>query len=1474
MTKKTTNSNLRSGLIASQGLEFRINSDSAGYSLIGIGTCSDIDLIIPATYNDLPVTCIAENALKNCDEILSVSIPSSVMQIEAHAFENCSNLKTLSIPESIVTIGFDAFLGCDNIYDVHISSLDAWCAIDFASPDANPLRYAYGLYLGSDAEPIDELVINGSSKKISKYAFYGYVKLTSVGIYEGVTCIEDCAFYDCTNLALISLPNGISYIGSCAFYNTAYYNQTSNWQSDALYSDNYLLHVKSTEAKKYTVKSGTTLIASSALRSCFNLTEIELPGTLLHIGDDAFYDCAQLTTITLPSSLAKLGHRAFYNCTKLASINVPDSVEALGDDVFKACYSLQTVSLGANLTAIGDGCFSHCVKLTSVVIPDKVTHLGEHIFEYCSNLTSMKVGANVLEIPCEAFYNCYNLNNIVFGAKVERFGARCFYNCSQISALTLPDALISIGDEAFRNCGNLKTLRIGKALNEIGSYIFSHCGSLDWIDVDQYNESYTQINGNLYNKDETILIKYAGGRPDSSFYIPYSVVEVMPEAFDNARSLTLINISDRLSTIGIGAFSSCVSLGDIVVSEANPSFKSIDGNLYTKSGDTFICYAAGKTAVSFVLPGSVTSVAAKAINSVGNLSGIYYEGDEASWNKINIDANNVALNVIPHFYYSATKPADPTSSWRYVGGIPARWTVDQLSAGLKYKSNGDGSCTVIGIGTCTDTQLAIPSESPDLETVTVIAESAFDGCAQLTSIVLPDTIKSIGARAFSDCQKVVSINIPDTVVLIGAHAFSGCLSLKRIIVPESVESLGDYAFYRCVSLEHVTLSSKLQTIGYQLFYYCSSLKSIEIPSAVTKIGFEAFYGCQSLTSLMIPEAVTEIEGRAFADCTSLMSAALGSTSISELGYETFLNDEQLSSITLPETLIKLSKATFEGCKALNSIDLPSNLTSIPERTFYNCQSLRTISIPGSVEYIEGGAFYGCSALEAIDLPYIGRTKTSSSSISSAEGSFGYIFGAEEYPESLAAGVLYVSYIPKTLRYVSVAEGRIGSYAFAGCAAITEIALGDKVSSIDSYACSNCTLLSTINIPSAITSIASYAFIGCASLRNINIPDSITSIGSYAFNGCSSLTNVVISDSVTSIGSHAFYGCASITSAHIGNSITSIPTYCFANCSSLKHLYIGSRVADIGTYAFYYCSNLENVSIPESVTAIGTYAFYGCSALKAVFVPITPPTLTANSAFNSNNASRVFFVQTEASKTAYSNASYWSTWKKYFAFNYTEYIQFNPGKGSGSMDTLTIKGTATIPPCSFTPPGQGYYFTGWTLNADGSGDLISNEALLYATIDNGVTTLYAQWSNLYDVTFYKTYNSNTSNYLSLIAGGASSNTGKQEIYGCDRSDNGGQSWYVVPTDYYRGYFTSGKNTKIGTYTVPYGTHLHVWVNYDSGHESTTCEIRRQDGQVLYGSPVGYAFPVQRNTKITYSWNTSGLGWFGGGTSRWDCTVSNV
>lgn len=135
---------------------------------------------------------------------------------------------------------------------------------------------------------------------------------------------------------------------------------------------------------------------------------------------------------------------------------------------------------------------------------------------------------------------------------------------------------------------------------------------------------------------------------------------------------------------------------------------------------------------------------------------------------------------------------------------------------------------------------------------TAIAENAFNGQGQITSITLPQGLEIIGKYAFGGCNQLKTINMPDTLTDIYAYAFDNCTALENFVMPNSVTTIKDGIFFGCTGLKSVTLSENLTRLSFGMFENCSITELI-VPEKVTFIG-NAFLGNTTLQKITIKNA--------------------------------------------------------------------------------------------------------------------------------------------------------------------------------------------------------------------------------------------------------------------------------------------------------------------------------------------------------------------------------------------------------------------------------------------------------------------------------------------------------------------------------------------------------------------------------------------------------------------------------------------
>jgi hypothetical protein len=168
--------------------------------------------------------------------------------------------------------------------------------------------------------------------------------------------------------------------------------------------------------------------------------------------------------------------------------------------------------------------------------------------------------------------------------------------------------------------------------------------------------------------------------------------------------------------------------------------------------------------------------------------------------------------------------------------------------------------------------------------------------------------------------------------------------------------------------------------------------------------------------------------------------------------------------------------------------------------------------------------------------------------------------------------------------------------------LRNINIPPNITIIEDHLFDECGGLTNIIIGNAVSSIGMSAFSRCTNLANLTMPDSVTSIGSGAFDSCAHLTNIVLSKNIKSIADWTFSKCSNLVGIDIPGNVTNIASNVFRGCSRLVKVTLPDGLIKIGATAFQDCTNLMNVNIPESVTSIGAGIFSGCSLLSSVRIP--------------------------------------------------------------------------------------------------------------------------------------------------------------------------------------------------------------------------------------------------------------------------------
>lgn len=300
-----------------------------------------------------------------------------------------------------------------------------------------------------------------------------------------------------------------------------------------------------------------------------------------------------------------------------------------------------------------------------------------------------------------------------------------------------------------------------------------------------------------------------------------------------------------------------------------------------------------------------------------------------------------------------------------------------------------------------------------------IGGSAFYNCGELTSVRLPEGLKTIGMHAFLNCSGLTSLSFPKGLKIIGESAFSNCSGLTSLSFPEGMTKIGDGAFIGCGRLETLSFPSTMKSIDWSVFcgkyenYYgectCDSIRRIDIKDFSTWLNSDRFGAANNFYEghVCAYNAKLYIDGKKMADEVVIPEG------VTELKSHLFDGDTQITSIKFPSTLVKVAEDAFTQCYSLQNIKiddlndwlqidfggsfcpwyaeerlklyvkgellthvvLPESLTELKPYVFSSLKQIQRVDFPENLEKIGKSAFSSCNELDSVFLPknlsYIG-----------------------------------------------------------------------------------------------------------------------------------------------------------------------------------------------------------------------------------------------------------------------------------------------------------------------------------------------------------------------------------------------------------------------------------------------------------------------------------------------------------------------
>lgn len=445
---------------------------------------------------------------------------------------------------------------------------------------------------------------------------------------------------------------------------------------------------------------------------------------------------------------------------------------------------------------------------------------------YLASVQTVVIEPGLTTIAPRAFSDFRSLTDLLLPDSLETIGDNAFYSCAKLRQVTIPDRVETIGDYAFCDCNALRQVQLPAGLRSIGTKAFYSCGL-------------------------------------EELTIPGSVTAMGDFAFSYCNRLGSVTLEDGLETIGPYAFYCCDLLQTVTVPV---SVKEIGRGAFDRWGkltDLTICYA----------------------------------GSEEQWEQIKIANSSDSRVTAPtiRFDYEPEMPAVwPVKAPSYeLSAIVAQDTITREDAApgtsLSWALDDKGLLRIGGAGTMEDFYpysydsrnlhsyvLNVPwgryAQSIHYAYIepgtTWIGYGAFQGCASLTDVVIPEGVSVIRLNAFYNCYALESLTLPATVCRIDGAAFAGS-GLKSLVIPDGVSTIESSTFADCWQLRSVEIPGSVTMICTYAFSGCRRLDDLRIPEGVCSIGERAFDGCTGLTSIRLPRSLTSIDRYAFAGCGGL-----------------------------------------------------------------------------------------------------------------------------------------------------------------------------------------------------------------------------------------------------------------------------------------------------------------------------------------------------------------------------------------------------------------------------------------------------------------------------------------------------------------------------------------------------------------------------------------------------------------------------
>ncbi|PID84592.1 hypothetical protein CSB09_00005, partial [Candidatus Gracilibacteria bacterium] len=762
-------------------------------------------------------------------------------------------------------------------------------------------------------------------------------------------------------------------------------------------------------------------------------------------------------------------------------------VEIIGANAFNT-KNITSVILPNTVKTIGKLAFG-VNGIQSITIPDSVETIEENAF-YKNKIINLTISDNVKTIGTGAFY-INKIQNLTLGKGLKTIGFATF-SSNKITTLVIHDNVETIGERAFSS-NKLSRVYLPDSLINVGEDAFKNnttnpvIGVVSWDLTDPANaQKIEDIEGAVADNDVSFL------KLENECFTFDAATKTITDYLDTCAKNVLIPKQIKgvdVEHIGDNAFknkalTSVVFLGTI---------KTIG----TQSFDT-------NKLSEIILPDSLTNVGKDAFK------------------------NNTTDPVIGKVFWDPTLPANQTKK-ENIEGTVADDDISFLKLEKECFTFDAGTKRITNYSDICSKDVVIPAQISGIN-VEIIGDDAFKNKA-LTSVVIPDTVKTIGFQSFAENQ-IQTLTFGTGVKIIGLGAFEQN-KIQNIVIPDSVEIISQGAFWTN-QIQNLTLGSSVKTIG------------------------ESAFSKNNIQNLTISNNVETIEKFAFAE-NQIQNLTLGS-SVKTIGEKAFYKNK-LSKINIPDSLTNVGVYAFLDNATSKVIGKTSWDPTLPANA-QRKEDIEGTSADGDLSMLklEGGCFIfdtGTKTITGYD-NYCPKDVNIPAQIAGENVEH---IGDNAFDQRNITSVV----IPDTVK-------TIGKKAFI-LNQIQNLTLGNGVKTIANSAFSS-NKIQNLTIPDSLETIGQNVFEN-NQIQSLTLGNNLKTIGLGAFHK-NKIQNLTISDNVETIGTKAFAE-NQIQTLIFGNNVKNILFEAFYK-NKLREVYLPGSLINVGKDAFKNNTNNPVIGI--------------------------------------------------------------------------------------------------------------------------------------------------------------------------------------------------------------------------------------------------------------------------------------------------------